>query len=438
MERPTHYVSDRPHDRSASRALGDVHASDLVFSFSDAHRDEPSMNTSAVTVVGITDSGTVAALEREWNAVVSSAEPPKSLELDLSECEFIEVASLVFIVSRLVQRERASLVTTVRLPAARTVREFLRDWEFPRAISDATGRSFRSFVHEDDAKYFGERRRDATPTRTRDPQDLPGHVFPIQTFFAHSNEFGHSLAIQESRRWQERYVLAVLNNHLRGLGKRVATHIVHEAMMNAVRHPRASLLQTASHFNRPGRAGAGHLTIVVWDDGISIIDTLLNALRNDVALVPTDAPRLHRTIRLKIEGTEGEDDSEIILDSTMEPTITTQPQVLLLSSLFPGVTSDPKHALDAHPDVTNDTELFGLPGMGLYVLANTVIDVFGGELAVRTSDYFMNVRADDKRPAANGADFQLPPLRAKVRTFQNGGSGFLGNMLTVRLPTRRG
>lgn len=65
--------------------------------------------------------------------------------------------------------------------------------------------------------------------------------------------------------------------------------MVHEAVINAVRHPVAKVLQTGSRFQglndraaapapAPGKGGEagprpGFLTIVTWDDGDSIIDT---------------------------------------------------------------------------------------------------------------------------------------------------------------------
>ena len=62
--------------------------------------------------------------------------------------------------------------------------------------------------------------------------------------------------------------------------------------------------------------------------------------------------------------------------------------------------------------------------MGLYVLTNTVIDVFGGELSFRTGNLFLNVKDN---PKGRG-------YLAKIKRYGQWYPPISGNMLTVRLP----
>ncbi len=67
--------------------------------------------------------------------------------------------------------------------------------------------------------------------------------------------------------------------------------------------------------------------------------------------------------------------------------------------------------------------------MGLHVLVNTVVDVFGGSLAFRTGSLFMNIRRADR------SDDEAK-YRAKIARASDAVPPFLGNMLTIRLPIR--
>jgi hypothetical protein len=384
------------------------------------------------TVVRVPATGVIAAIESSWSK--GHASLADEVEIDLQDCRYIDVPALVYLVSRLVQRQQCERRTTLRLPSERKVRDFLRDWEFPTAVSDALGVSFKALVVEDQHHYFGERSTAGKKDRNywSSEPTLPPHAFPIRTFFAASREFGQRLATRQTADWQQRYVLAVLNHHLRGRGRRISTHIVHEAIMNAVRHPDARLVQTASHFSQPGGKGDGHLTITVWDDGSSIYETLSQALERGVQFARTSAPSLERTFDVIVERPGSLPTPPVELKSSTVPTRETAPELILLSSVFPGVTSAPGRVInDAHRDVVSDDESFGLPGMGLFVLMNTVIDVFGGELAIRSGRFFMNLKGGERVGAHH-----LPSIRCKIAVHDEADQ-LLGNMITVRIPVQR-
>ena len=66
--------------------------------------------------------------------------------------------------------------------------------------------------------------------------------------------------------------------------------------------------------------------------------------------------------------------------------------------------------------------------MGLYVLTNTTIDVFGGMLSFRTKNYFMNIKAHVDKSNAK-SNYQV-----KVKKYGSWVPNFVGNMVTIRLP----
>jgi len=374
-------------------------------------------------------AGHIGALDRGWPQKWPVVDVP--VVLDLTDCRFIELASLIYLSSRIAQHARRGGAISLRLPRERKVRDFFRDWDFPHTLFDSSGLRFQEIVASNDRHYFGERRREIAKTDAWSwyaDQSFPSHMFPIQTFFSRSTEYGRHLAAMQSERWQGPYVLAVLDRYLNGHGKRVATHIVFEAIMNAVRHPQATLIQFASHYTPPGRSGVGHLTLVVWDDGKGIVPTLRAAtLAGDLRTSP-DA-MLHRQFETRILRFDGTKSNETV-SSKDAPTTTTPNPLLLLSALFPGVTSLPGRQYgDAHPDVGQDQPALKEPGMGLFVLLNTAVDVFGGEVAVRTSDLFMNIKRTDGTATTDN----LPPLQAKIAE-SSPNSNFMGNMLTIRLP----
>ncbi|MCW2855553.1 MAG: hypothetical protein JWR52_1168 [Marmoricola sp.] len=372
----------------------------------------------------------VGSADELWVAGDSNVE---HLCLDLSQVTFLDVTGMIYIVARLSERTRLGGRTTVRLPQSRSVREHMRNWDFAKAVMDATGESFYALVHPEDHAYFGEREDDPQHAISGRSDRIPGHYFPIQSFFALSGQFTYDLLVRESGAWQERYVLTVLNTYLGDYGRLIATNVIHEALDNAILHPHARLLQTGSLFQTGPDNRLAWLTIVIWDDGESIVDTLRAGLFNHGPQNPSDLESLHRDfhVRLLDEANGPEVVSTVRSDVPVGADATAHE--LLLASLFPGVTSRPPHAFPRE----GAGEPMGAPignGMGLHILTNTVLDVFGGSLAIRTGEYFANLKGAKPNKAAVAPG--LPPVNAKVVRRAN--DPFPGNMITMRIPLSPG
>lgn len=420
------------------------------------------MNAEAVLV--LPPSATVEALERAWMEQ-SDEKQPDALVLDMSECRFIEASSLAYILGRLRARAGHHLSTSFRLPRAATstdqlvgsgggaahspvgpltadpgsnepatdlvrarrVRDTLRDYHFDRAVRRVTGEAFKRLVPHEDHEFFGEGLQSNPPDET-----LPSDFFPFRVFDDKSTRLDRSLAQREADRWTEDpYVLRVLNRHLaaKDLGRRVATHIVNEAVMNAIRHPKASQIFTACRYDRAGR----HLTILIYDDGDSVLNTLARAVRDGYKVRATTTPSLDRRYEVAVEHVElgtaevvHDDEFELKSDHVLA-TDSTDAQILS-AAFLPGITRDPDRDdgdTDTHPDAIDDNPDFAGPGMGLSVLLNSAADVFKGQVSLRSGNYFMNAKASRKKDV---------DYRIKVRQYPRVAGLFDGNLLTIRLP----
>lgn len=490
--------------------------------------------------------------------------------LGLERCEFIEVASLIRLIELMSSRALNGYQTTLHLPHNKDVRDFLRAWRFPEAIQVASGQSFREYLTPEDIKnYWGENPADKPAGRygsievpiapgTENP--FPKGFFHIVSFLPRIDSSPTEIAGRESKKWKDDLVISVLDRVLKGQGSKVASHIIHESMMNATRHPGARIIQATSHFGRPKRqpssleikevrdwvmfasffaegsaqhyrpianrilsflpegiqkmlssvaAGArprgykgqivfainailkkddlfkndsiqltpsskeindatkladiesepkfivrknrlvlealfpdiidpssrGYLTIVVWDDGQSIPETIKNVLKAGKSIRSVNIDRLHFDYDVT---TEWQDSGEIVVErinTSWVPDIETPSEKLLLSALFPGITSDveAKKGRNVDSAVFREDEVLGFPGMGLYVLANQVVDVFGGMLSIRTDKYFLNVKTE------KGLSKEMVKRHsAKLEIIPDHVPPFRGNMITVRLPLQPG
>jgi len=480
--------------------------------------------------------------------------------LDLTDAPFIEVTSLVWLIALLSTRMRDGFSTILRPPEKKKTRDFMRMWAFPQAIRSAVGLEIEMFLEPnnravlkadekaglDKTAYAGEFHNIGGVEQRL----LSEGFFEITTFAPRKEKNPTQLAADQNAKWREDRILAVLNLHLRKPGRTVSSHIAHEAMMNALRHPDSRIIQTASFFDRPetyqvnerslapwreffqvlnsqlaepkanpgkrtwsyfdddtkidvqkakkgiplrkelGRAvldsinaavrdrnfydqefferieipkeakhfierlrylpsievehcnryileasfpeairpaSKGHLTILFRDDGESAINTLQTPIRQGKPIRSTKSPELHTGYEVTIEDEDGGKPKVYWSDFT--PERDTREELLLFSTLLPGVTRDVTgtgHIVD--PEVTRDQKILGMPGMGLFVLTTEAIDVFGGTVSIRTKNLFLTIQATHRPDNIRYA--------VKIRRFGAWYPPFLGNMMTVRLPLR--
>ena len=128
-----------------------------------------------------------------------------------------------------------------------------------------------------------------------------------------------------------------------------------------------------------------------------------------------------------IEERDGHEVQNVTIDSSFLPNKTTPDELLLLATTFPGITRDITSKGYASAELKSEHPEYDAPGMGLHVLINTVIDIFGGSIAFRTKNHFMSIKRNE--PNDIGTKYI-----SKVRVINSASERFVGNMLTIRLP----
>lgn len=490
------------------------------------------------------------------------------LNLSLVQCSFIDLASLMWLISFLSSRNREALSTKIRLPQNKDVRDFLIVWEFPRAVRHATGMPIEFFLDDRSLKLFQEEfnqgfdkikyASEKLMVNGIERRLLSEGFFEIITFTPRKVKSPSHLADNENSRWQDDRIVSILNRHLNRPGSTVASHIVHEAMMNSLKHPDCRIIQTCSFFDRSNSYLLSHrygiskwrpffstlntgrmqkkptpvkrlweflpneikdavenapkkiplrkdwgikvknsinkvicdpdfysqeyfldinlsqqfkntlkrgfrkvsnlecqklnrklieysfpeaiasmpdglFTMCYWDDGESIVHTLLRALEDGKTIRSIEAEELYNDYQVTLKDENDNLSDTTIIRSDFLPTKETREEYILLASIFPGITRDvtPTEKTSL-PEVYRSNRLLGLPGMGLYVLTNEAIDVFGGRVSLRTKDLSLKIRGERFK---NGMQNTIHH-HAEVKHYGSKAPNFKGNLLTIRLPLR--
>lgn len=360
------------------------------------------------------------------------------LTLDLSSVEFVEIASLAHIVSIIVSRRRNGFDTTIKLPRSKMVRDFLRSWDFASGIFKATKIRLWDIVVEEDKKYFGENlsekdQRYAGKIVFHDGEYVripPENYFGFITFLRENQNFSSAMALKEAGRWKREAIQSVLKKLLAGPEGFFASRIIYEALMNSIRHPNAAIIQTSSCFRQKEdkeQKSMGHFTMVFWDDGQSIVDTLRDALDRDQKISYPIPSRYNISLRYIFEDLEGKKSAPKFIHSGDTQLRDSADEMLLLASLFPGITRDimgRDHV--PHPETKKTDEILSMPGMGLYLFINAAIKIYHGMVSIRTKNFFMNVKEAVKEKSEVNFSVKIAQ-RSEIPNF-------LGNMLTIRLP----
>jgi len=348
---------------------------------------------------------------------------------DLSGCTWIEPTVLLYLIATLKSRIIHGWPTTLRLPRNENVLYFLEAWRFPEAFQAATGKAFADVVDGNGAEYFKSDHTESNPylgAHVETPYGadrlLSKYYFEIHTFQRQRDLFEPAFALSEAAKWGR--MSLVLRSVLRGPSNLLASRIVYEALANAIRHPGADTIQLVSQLVRKPRSLHGEFVVTFWDDGTPIADTLQTAVRRGEAIRPASDIGLTAKYRVSIQnGFEAASDRG---DRTSDevPDGTGREEDFLLASVFPGTTSD----ATGHRDVPEEFDdprstMLAQPGMGLYLLANTAVSVYGGEVFIRSGNWRLKLQSMD------APDYYLASLR-----HYKGWPPFRGNLISVRLP----
>jgi len=379
---------------------------------------------------------------RTSRAELVQLDHPEDLTFDLRDCEWIRPSALLYLTAIFRNRAQKTLPTHMVLPSLLRARFFMEAWGFHRAFKLATDQSLSSICTGPDSAFFDDSPHHDNPylgdlvsTPLGPDRLLPRRYFEINTFRKQFELFDTPFALDEARRWER--MQQVLRHVLTGPSTLFGSRIIYEVLANAVRHPEAALIQIVSEFQE-SKGTPRTFSVSVWDDGSAIGSTLKRAVLSGLPIRRAGGVGL--ATRYQVRAATAFDPnncsvSEISSDDLPEQGSTEDSY--LLASLFPGTSRD----IRSQPD-DEATRLLGdkrvdtlvQPGMGLYLLANTAVSVFGGQLDIRTGDWRLILTP---WPTEASRDFGgRAPAEAYKATMLSypGWRPFPGNLITVTLP----
>ncbi|MFK3980053.1 hypothetical protein ACI2K4_06680 [Micromonospora sp. NPDC050397] len=233
----------------------------------EAHRETDASRTPTASGYVLLISGDVGVehLQRAWDDAGPRWTGERVCQLDLSDCRFGDVASLVYLIARLLERERhGPRQTSVRLPTATEALNFLWQFNFHNALTEALDRPLSEILTPDSVVRLALTKRSGPPTSTGTRPTLPANQFPVEALLIGSST-RHVQAVQYAHRWLSRHVLSALNRDLAGAGSQVARAVVLEALMAASTSSGRRRALVAAYYGL-GPAARPCLQIVIWWD----------------------------------------------------------------------------------------------------------------------------------------------------------------------------
>ena len=385
-----------------------------------------------------------------------------SLCLDFSESVFIEITSLQHVIALITDRERRGYKTVIKLPKGEDgfkARGFLRRWNYPAALKKASGKNFADLVFETDLSYFRGKGGDPGDSPFQGVQAIinspSGPVaitresfrfFEFTTWDVKAFKEAGRLINDAADHWDVKPVLAVLDKHLKkpvpasgkstaqsNAGTYVTSRVLFEAMTNALRHPGARVIQSSSHMGPTNKRGFSAFTVVFWDDGFSMRETLWRALQEHREIRRSYPLEFDTSFLFHSVDEHGKRSPPRVVRTSQTPIEKSSDEEFLMAILFPGTTRDIAGTDNVvAASVMQDDPRLGQPGMGLFVLINAAVKIFGGAVSFRCDRFFMNVK-----PLLWEERHYDAAFRVKIQKYPEALPAFLGNMITVRLPVTR-
>ncbi|WP_130472400.1 ATP-binding protein [Candidatus Magnetaquicoccus inordinatus] len=291
-------------------------------------------------------------------------------------------------------RSRGNQVRFI-LPGDENDRYLLRVWKFPQALERATGIRLWDAVDPGSRRYFGNA-DEVTISNFIDTLPRPEHLnhqkwncevledyFALRTF-KRGDRLTRALPNAEMRRWCEPAITNYLDGCLYAPTHTIATHILFEALANAVGHAEAETVQMSANIG-VSPEGKKQFHLSVWDDGVPI-------------------PKKLRDSEYKNAGPQGQ--YQVIFNvheegghvKEVRPAGFPSPKAhdgdWLLSAFYPGLTINPKG------DGFETRENPGLyPGMGLYILLQAATFAFRGIVVLTAANWKISLAKAVHQPA---------------------------------------
>ena len=330
------------------------------------------------------------------------------LILDLSEATYLPHSTLPYLGALFRERALRGYQTQLRLSHDPLLIAFLRSWKFPEFLERAARAPFLALLDADTRNYYTSVKIEVPRNveLTWDPRESRfTELLPREHFALTQIDLGISpirAAMEAHANWREQNIQHVLDRHLGGGGSRVATHVVLEAVLNAARHPGASIAYTSSRIFHASDRSPHELELCVWDDGLSVSSTLLSKTRRDKMIRSTAFGAVQEEFAVELRGASSRGRWLRVRSDTMHNPSTHRTMTALAFLL--GVTSTPSREEDdssgarieqlggsvrdlQDPPYGLNSNLTKDSGLGLYLIRKTVIDQFGGSIEYATNQY---------------------------------------------------
>ncbi|MEP1765536.1 MAG: STAS domain-containing protein [Sulfitobacter sp.] len=393
----------------------------------------------------------------------------QSIHVDLTHVTFMDCYSAQVLISYLTAWDRNGISTTISLPEKKSVRDIMRVWNFDDALKAATGRRMYRFSDDETRqKYFFPNDSQSTfdldefPTHYKIPTNDDGdddesirpNFFGFRTIKVPSNVHEKpELANDEKRFWQNHNVKTLLERDL-GIDVRYfSARVIFEAVFNALRHPSAEIVQTATHtryiydrsqqltlpFNKTQRnkkQASKSAVVHYWDNGRSLLDLIEENLATKKTFRTSSPGKYFRSYRLKWKNSESKSQSiDRVVGSDLDAEPSSHISEKLLFVLQPFVSMSPTlfgHA--STEETTEDDPRLASVGMGLYLLLDTAVANFGGKVIIRTSNVIIRVTKGKKSKKLNGSKIKRHDYVVDIQELPNNLPKFLGNLISISIP----
>ena len=421
----------------------------------------------------------VGRVEKEYQQFLQDKDYTHSFIVDLSEVTYIQITTLVYLAQLVYKRDLSNLKTYLRLPTKDDVRIFMFTWRFFEIIEELTGKNIFHFIEGnqnkfppakfqvEDKTFYLNINKDYFDKHYKEEQlkNLVKKGFFSLICEPFKEEKQKYLALKKHRRnWTtEKLITDVLQKNLLedvAIGSLLANTIIFECLTNAANHPESDHLVIGSFYDYTNEDSIHkgdsdkklYFTIVLWDDGDSIVQTLSESINQGNNIRSVDSFEVakksglkswFRVVRKNFSSTKGE---SLFYDYL--PTKNSESDEVLLSSFLPGISRKPVNKKEGKTNpIEENVDSSSGTGLGLTLLLKAVIKDLGGSIHVRTDDYLLEITRARTAGSIEYNDmffFKNLPVtekwevdfhcKSELRQYKNSGGTFKGNMITIKIP----
>jgi hypothetical protein len=406
----------------------------------------------------------------------------KPILVDFMDVSYIQITTLVYLAQFIYKREKNGYKTSLRLPLSDEVKIFMFTWRFFEIVEELTGKNIFHFIegarnrfpiikhNVGDKEFYLDMNKDYFDKYYKEEQlkYLVKKGFFSLVCEPFKDEKQKYLVLKNQRRtWStEKLITDVLQKNLldnKEIGSMLSNTIIFECLTNAANHPESDHLVIGSFCdytrkeekpkegNNDSKGTSVFFTIVIWDDGHSIIKTLSDAISLDKNIRATDSFEVAKKSGLKpwfriIRSNYKSTINRESLFYDYLPTKASEEDELLLSSFMPGISRKP---IEKQESINNEESLNTTSGTGLGLthLLKAVIKDLGGSIHLRTNNYLLEIEN-----ARKGGGIQYNDMlfykkineedkkavdfycKSALKRYNTKGNSFIGNMITIKIP----